>query len=202
MKVRVFSVGVGGILGFVLLLVGWQVLGGGYRYQGSLIDPPVPATDFTLTDQNGGSFKLSEQRGRAVLIFFGYTNCPDVCPVTLSNFMRIKEALGDQAQRVRFVFITVDPERDTRERLQQHLSNYDPEFIGLTGTRGELEKVWQSYGVYQARHDEGSAAGYVVDHTSRTYLIDPHGNWLLTYPFEMDRQAIVDDLDYLLKLTR
>ncbi len=199
MKSRLFSAGFGGVLGFVLLLVGWQFFSGGYRLQGSLIEPPVPAADFVLTDQNGAPFQLSEQKGNLVLIFFGYTNCPDVCPVTLTDFKRINEELGDQASRVRFVFVTVDPERDTAERLKSLLERYDPQIVGLTSSRSELEKVWKDYGVYQARRDEGSAAGYLVDHTSRIYLIDQEGNWRLTYPFEMDRKAVVEDLKYLLR---
>lgn len=198
MKSRFFSLGVGVVLGLVAVLVGWQIITGGYTFQGSLIDPPVRAADFTLKDQHGTPFTLSEQTGQVVLIFFGYTNCPDVCPATLSDFMYVKRELGDQAGRVKFVFITVDPERDTAERLAQHLAGYDAVFTGLSGNRTELETVWTDYGVYQARRDEGSAAGYLVDHTSRIYLIDPDGNWRLTYPFEMDRQAIVDDIKHIL----
>jgi protein SCO1/2 len=106
------------------------------------------------------------------LIFFGYTHCPDVCPVTLTKYKQIKDQLGDQADGVRFVFITVDPERDTPEILGKHVANYDPGFIALTGSRAELEPVWKNYGVYQARSETESAAGYLVDHTTRIYAID------------------------------
>jgi protein SCO1/2 len=193
-------VGLGVVIGLALVLVGWRAMIAAYTYQGTLIDPPVPATDFTLTDQNGGAFRLSDQRGKTILIFFGYTHCPDVCPVTLSNFKRIKELLGNQAQQVEFVFITVDPERDTPAVLRQHLANFDPAIIGLTGTQVELEKVWKAYGVYRARVDSGSAAGYLIDHTAITYLIDAQGNWRLTYPFGMDVEKIAADLVHLIRL--
>lgn len=191
--------GLGVVIGLALMLVSWQVLEGNYTYQGSLIDPPIPAADFTLTDQHGETFRLSDQRGKVVLIFFGYTHCPDVCPVTLSEYRQVKRQLGDQAEDIVFVFITVDPERDTPERLLAHLANFDPEFIGLTGEPADLERVWDAYGVYQEKVDTGSAGGYLVDHTARTYAIDRQGNWRLTYPFGMEVEKQVADVRHLLR---
>lgn len=198
MKNKYFLLGVGVLLGVALILTGWQFIQRPYTFRGSLIDPPVPAADFELTDQNGQAFRLSDQKGQIVLLFFGYTHCPDVCPVTLSHFKQIKTDLGDRADQVRFVFITVDPERDTADQLSQYLPNFDPEISGLTGSRQSLESVWKSYGVYQARQEVGSAAGYLVDHTARTYLIDQQGNWRLTYPFEMSKDDILQDILHLL----
>jgi protein SCO1/2 len=195
----------------VLLLFGFAVLIGlsvtvsagilarPYTFQGSLIDPPVKAADFTLVDQNGQPFKLSDQKGKVVLIFFGYTHCPDVCPVTLTRYKQMRDELGDQAGQVHFVFITVDPERDNVENLHEFLGNYDPAIIGLTGSRAELEPVWKSYGVYEGKVQMESAGDYLVDHTARVYAIDAQGNWRLTYPFEMDTPAILDDVRHLLE---
>ena len=177
----------------------WFFMDQSYTYQGVLIDPPAQATDFSLKDQYGNTFRLSEQRGEVVLIFFGYTNCPDVCPVTLSEFKRIKADLGDQADRVRFVFITVDPERDTQERMQTYMNNFDSTFIGLSGERTELEPIWKAYGVYQDRQDLGSAAGYLVDHSAIIYVIDQQGRWRLDYTFGMEVEKITKDLQYLLR---
>lgn len=190
--------GVGVALGALIILVGWQMVNRPYTYRGSLIDPPVEAADFELVDQHKESFRLSEQKGKVVLVFFGYTNCPDVCPVTLSDYIQLKRNLGEDADKVEFVFITVDPERDTPERLAAYISNFDSDFTALSGTRTELEPVWQSYGVYQEKQDVGSAAGYLVNHTARTYAIDKNGNWRLTYPFEMDRGVILDDVRHLI----
>jgi protein SCO1/2 len=186
------------LLGVALMITGWQYIRLPYTFRGSLIDPPVPAADFELTDQNGQIFRLSEQKGQIVLLFFGYTHCPDVCPLTLSDFKQIKSDLRDQADRVRFVFVTVDPDRDTIEVLGKYMLNFDPDFIGLTADRAILEGVWKDYGVYQAKQEVGSAAGYLVDHTARTYLIDQQGNWRLTYPFEMEYADISKDILYLL----
>jgi len=190
--------GIGVVLGLALVLVGWYVMDQNYTYQGVLIDPPARAADFELTDQHGQPFRLSDQKGKIVLIFFGYTNCPDVCPVTLSEFRQIKEQLRDQADQVEFVYITVDPERDTVERLGQYMTNFDPEFYGLTGEMNDLEEVWTSYGVYRAKQEMGSAAGYLMDHTARTYLIDQQSNWHLNYPFGMEVEKIVADIRHLL----
>jgi protein SCO1/2 len=179
-------------------IVGFQIFGKSYEFQGSLIDPPFPAADFALTDQHGETFILSDHGGEVVLIFFGYTNCPDVCPVTLSEFRQVKAQLGEKADRVQFVYITVDPARDTVERIGEHLENFDPTFVGLTGDLSDLEPVWKAYGVYAAKVDTGSVAGYLVDHTARVYAIDVNGNLRLTYPFETDSDAIADDVFFLL----
>jgi protein SCO1/2 len=196
---RYILFGIGGILGVVFLLVGWQFTSRPYTYQGSLIEPPIKAPEIALIDQDGQPFRLSDHLGKVVLVFYGYTNCPDVCPLTLSDFKLIKADLGEKANQVTFVFVTVDPERDTQDRLKAYLSNFDTTFTGLTGSRPALESVWKTYGVYQAKQETGSAAGYLVDHTARTYAIDKKGNLRLTYPFEMERQAMLDDVRQLIK---
>jgi protein SCO1/2 len=168
-----------------------------YTYQVSLIDPPVAAPLFELMDVDGSQVQLSDLDGQVVIMFFGYTSCPDVCPVTLSDFLQIRSRLGSKAENVSFVFVTVDPERDTPERMKKYLINFDPEIIGLTGTRAELESVWSSYGVYEAKLDTGSEGNYLVDHSSRIYIIDPDGNLLLTYLFGTENKVIAEDVRHL-----
>lgn len=197
-KSKYGMIGFGVVIGLLIALVAWQVLAQEYTYQGSLIDPPVKAGGFELLDQNGDLYKLSDQRGKVALIFFGYTHCPDVCPVTLSEFKQIKRQLGEQASGVEFIFITVDHERDTQEKLAQYLANFDPDFVGLTGEQSDLEAVYQNYGVYRAKQQTGSAAGYLVDHTARVFAIDKDGNWRLTYPFGMEVEKIYQDVRHLL----
>src|SRR3989337_3492295 len=131
-------------------------------FQGSVIDPPVQAIDFTLPDQNGKDFRLSDQKGKVVLLFFGYTNCPDECPVTLADFVKIKAKLGNKADQVKFVLVTTDPERDTAVRMQEYLKNFDPTFVGLVGESADLEPVWEAYGVYRAEVEVGSANESIV----------------------------------------
>lgn len=170
------------------------------EFRGTLLDPPLPVPDFTLTDQHGQPFRLSDQRGQVVLLFFGYTFCPDVCPVTLGIWKRVHEALGEDGQQVRFVFITVDPERDTPERLRQHLAIFDPSFVGLTGTPDELQPVYQTFGVYVEKEDAGgSAAGYLVNHTASAFVVDRAGQWRLRHAYETPAEDIVHDIVQLLE---
>jgi protein SCO1/2 len=178
----------------VFLLLGPQRA---YTFQGSLIEPAVAAPPFELTDMDGQPFQLSDLDDQVVVMFFGYTGCPDVCPVTLTEFLQIRSKLGEAAADVSFVFVTVDPERDTPERMRKYLTNFDPEIIGLTGERSELEPVWADYGVYQAKAEGGSEANYLVDHSSRVYVIDADGNLRLTYLFGTENQLIAEDVRHL-----
>lgn len=191
-------IGLGTLLG--LLLIGAYALTRPYTMRGSQIEPPIPAADFTLTGADGQPFRLSDQRGKITLLFFGYTTCPDVCPATLSEMKQIRQRLNpQQADQISVVFITVDPERDTPERLGQYVSNFDPTFAGLTGSEAELAEVWKSYGVYREIREEETAVGYLVDHTARVYVVDQSGSLVLTYPFGTPEDDILMDLRYLLK---
>lgn len=170
-----------------------------HTFQGSYIEEPVPAPDFTLTNRTGGSYQLSDQKGKIVLLFFGYTHCPDVCPVTLSDFGKIKDKLASNSDQVEFVFITTDPQRDTPEQLNRYLTNFDPDIQGLTGQEQDLEKVWDEYGVYREIASQRGMDDYLVDHTSRVYLVDQSGNLRLTYTFGTESEAIAGDIAYLLR---
>jgi len=163
-------------------------------------EPYPPAPEIELTRDNGTSFRLSEMRGNAVLLFFGYTSCPDVCPTTMAELKQALEKLGEaDAKRVQVLFITVDPERDTPERVQEYVDHFNSDFIGLSGTETELAGVWQDYGVFREIVDGTSAAGYLVNHTARVTLIDRDGNLRLSYAFDTPVESIVHDLKLLLK---
>jgi len=142
-----------------------------------LLAPRGPlAPDFTLTDQSGRAFRLSDLRGHAVALFFGYTHCPDVCPTTLAALARAKRKLGAAGARFDVVFVTVDPQRDTTTVVGKYVRLFDPSFIGLTGTAAQLAPVYDAYKVYhQALPAQGSAAGYLVAHSLTVDFIDPHG---------------------------
>jgi protein SCO1/2 len=168
--------------------------------RGSEITPAQPAPEINLKDQNGRPFQLSALRGKVVLLYFGYTSCPDVCPTTLADLRQVRSMLGDKGQDVQVVFITVDPDRDTPDRLQSYVSAFDPSFLGLGGSLSDLEPVYQSYGVYREIDKSGdSAGGYSVTHTARVYLIDPQGNLRLTYSFGTLPEDIAHDIRVLLK---
>ncbi len=189
------------LLGLVLVVLGVAGCGrSAPSFRGTELNPPPPAPDFTLTDQHGNSFRLSDQQGQVVLLFFGYTHCPDVCPTTLARWKQVHDALGDDAERVRFVFITVDPERDTPERLQQHLAVFSPDFIGLTGTPDKLEPVYTAYSIYHEKAEApASAVGYLVNHSSSVLVVDPQGRWRLAYSFGTVPEDIVHDVRELLR---
>lgn len=181
-----------------LLTVFWQKSAAGLR--GAVYDPPLPAADFSLIQADGKPFRLSEQRGKIVLLFFGYTSCPDVCPTTLAELSQAMQKLGEQERaRVVVVFISVDPERDTPERAQEYAQRFFPSFLGLSGTEAELQPIWSAYGVYREVQPTGSAAGYLIAHSARVYLIDPRGNLRLTFPFGTPPEDIAYDLKILLR---
>ncbi|MCC6298243.1 MAG: SCO family protein [Anaerolineales bacterium] len=162
--------------------------------------PFPPAADFTLTRENGEPFWLSAQRGNLVLLFFGYTSCPDVCPTTLAELnLALQKLKPDDAAQITVVFVTVDPERDTPERVQEYVNNFNASFIGLSGTEAELAQVWNGYGVFRQVVDNSSAAGYLVDHTARVTLIDRDGNMRISFPYDAPVEDIVHDLKLMLR---
>lgn len=187
-----------GVAAGLAILVGFRFFSP-YQPRGAVIENPQPAPEISLMDANGSRFQISQQRGQLVYLFFGYTNCPDVCPTTLSEMKQLRARLGTQADQVRFVFITVDPERDTPERLRVYLSAFDPQIVGLTGGLEELQPVWQAYGIGQEIQGEKSSAGYLVAHSSRTYVIDRQGRLRASYAFGTPLEDIESDLRYLLK---
>jgi protein SCO1 len=180
---------------FILSLRIW-----GHTYAGTLIDPPRSMKDFSLTDQHGQPFRLSDERSRLSLIYFGYTFCPDVCPMTLANMTRVKQILRSKANDITFVMITVDPERDTPKVLGRKLAVFDPTFIGLTGDKTTLQRVWNDFGVYVEREDtKGSAAGYLMAHSASLYLVDQQRRLRLVFPFGATPAAIASDINYILR---
>ena len=129
--------------------------------------------DFALVDQHGASFELQSLRGQAAMLFFGYTYCPDICPVTLSKMGRVYQLLGEDQQELTTLFITVDPKRDTQEKLAEYLDYFAIDAIGLRGDKEEIDQVVRQYGAHYSLGEEQAA--YLVDHSTYTYLIDQQG---------------------------
>lgn len=165
----------------------------------SYAEPFPPAPEIALAKADGGIFRLSEQRGRIVLLFFGYTSCPDVCPTTLAEMKQVMDALRGDSQYVQVVFVSVDPERDTPEKIQAYANHFHPSFIGLSGAEAELEPVWQAYSIFREVVQSDSAMGVIVNHTARTYLVDSQGNLRLSYAYGTPVEDIVHDIKLLLK---
>lgn len=134
-----------------------------------------PSGDFTLTDYNRKIFHLRECRGKAVLLFFGYTSCPGICPMTLSKLARTRTLLGAAGQKVVTVFVTVDPEHDTTARLKEYLGHFDINAVGLTGTKTQIDDAVHAYHAYYQKMPIRNALGYTINHTTIVYLIDKDG---------------------------
>ena len=151
--------------------------------------------DFVLTDHNGQRFELSSLRGKAVLIFFGYTSCPDVCPTTLSKLSAVYKDLGKDAKRVKTLYITVDPDRDTPAVLKADLGYFDLDALGLTGSKPEIDKVVALYGAsYEIIPTPQSVEKYTVAHSTTLYALDSAGRTRMVFAYEASVDEIVKGL--------
>jgi protein SCO1/2 len=201
MKSKLMLAGIGVMVGLAALAVAMFIVSAQqYAMHGSVIEPAVPAPALVLKATNGNTFDLAQQHGKLLLVFFGYTSCPDVCPATLAQLRQVVTQLGTQAGEVQVVFVTVDPDRDTLETMQRYISAFTPAFTGLTGTEDQLDPVWTAYGVYhKIRPNSTHPENYTVDHSTFVYLIDPKGRLRLTYPIGTNVDDMVQDIKHLLK---
>ena len=157
------------------------------------------APEFSLTDHNGNKVKMSDFKGKAVLLFFGYTQCPDICPVTMATLKTVTDTLGEESGRVQVLFITIDPERDDQEKLKGYVPYFSESFIGLTGTPEEIDKVADDYNAFYVKEEVDSESGYLMGHTSSVYLVNPKGKFVLRYPQNrMDPARIAEDIKNIL----
>lgn len=157
------------------------------------------AKDFSLTDQNGQLRSLKDFRGKVVILFFGYTQCPDVCPTTMAELAEVKKALGKDGDKLQVLFVTVDPERDTPQVLKGYMTNFDPSFLALRPTPDRLAEVAKDYKVYYKKVDGKTPTSYTMDHSAGSYVYDPQGNLRLYYRYGSGTQALVSDIELLLK---
>lgn len=201
MNLRTFLIGTGLVLvGVAALFLGVQLYERGQTFRGSAIEPSPPAHDIDLQQADGANFHLEEQKGKVVVLFFGYANCPDFCPTTLAEFNNIHSNLKpDEVDQVEFVFVTIDPQRDTPEAIQKFVSSFDESFIGLSGTEEELQPIWDGYFVYREKQEVGSEAGYLMAHTTRIYVVDKQGRLRLTFPYGMAVEDMTRDVRRLLE---
>jgi len=198
---KTLSVGLGIFLVVAVAAVITFLFGRNDTFRGTSYDEPYPvASDFSLTRANGETFRLSDQHGKVTLLFFGYTSCPDVCPTTMAELKQVLDRLSpNNLKQVQVVFVTVDPKRDTPERVQEYVDNFNTAFIGLSGSEEELAKVWNAYGIYRLEVPGASAAGYSVDHTARITMIDKNGNMRVSYGFDTAVDDLVHDVQLLIK---
>ena len=160
-------------------------------------DPPRLAPDFTLAGSNGTEFRLSSHRGKVILLSFGFTSCPEVCPTTLAVLAQARRMLGPQARELQIVYVTVDPQRDDAQRMRSYLAAFDPTFLGGTGSEEALAAVRKDYGILATRKPLGSS--YTVAHSSFTYLIDRQGRLRGLMPYGRTPEDYAHDVRILLK---
>lgn len=158
-----------------------------------------PANDFALTDQDGKPFRLSQLRGKIVLLFFGYTHCPDACPTTMAKLSRVYKLLGDDAKKVVTLFASVDPDRDTPSVLKSYLAYFHMNSIGLTGTKEEIDAVVKQYGAKYEIEQSDSAAGYHINHSTYLYLLNQKGQLAKTFNYSDGTQVIVDGVRQVIR---
>ncbi|MBE2272257.1 MAG: SCO family protein [Anaerolinea sp.] len=160
-------------------------------YLGDVVDPPVRVQDFTLPSSTGEPMSFSDLNGQWRVLFIGYMHCPDFCPTTLAEYRRVKALLSDAAEQVTFVYLSVDGARDTPEMLRTYLDNFDPAFVGFAGDDETLARIQPDYGFYYRRNlTTGSQMLYTIDHSTRSYLIDPDGLLRTTFTYQTEPQTM------------
>ena len=156
------------------------------------------ARDFQLTDHTGKPRTLADFKGRAVLVFFGYTQCPDVCPTTMAEMAAVMQQLGKDADRLQVLFVTLDPQRDTQALLAKYVPAFDARFLGMRGDTAATEKVAKEFKVFYQKVPGKDPANYTIDHTAGSYVFDPQGRIRLFVRNDQGPAPIVHDIRLLL----
>ena len=149
---------------------------------------------FDLVNQDGKTVTQEDFAGKFLLVYFGYTYCPDMCPTGLQSMSRALDILKDEAKQIQPLFITIDPSRDTPAKMKEYVASFNPQIVGLTGEADEIDKVAKEYQVYYKRGENVDGKDYVMDHSSLIYLMAPDGSFIATYPEEVDPATLVDAL--------
>ena len=170
-----------------------------HTFHGTVIQSPSPSFNFKLSGANG-DVSLNDYRGKLVLIYFGYTFCPDICPATLANVGQALRSLSEkQANDIQLILISLDPGRDTPEKLAEYMNHFYPTFIGITGSDEQLAEVTSLYGIFYQKSPGKTAETYLIDHTATLLVIDREGYLKLVFPFGVTVDEIADDLKYMLR---
>jgi protein SCO1 len=168
------------------------------KLHGELIQPPQPVSDFTLQSSNG-PVSLSSFKDKVVVLYFGYTSCPDLCPITLAALNQAVQALGNKAGEVQVIFISVDWQRDNPEKMAQYTEHFNPNFIGLAGTQTQIDAVTNDFGIFYLLNLPDENGSYSVDHTASTRVLDRQGRLTLIWPYDIQPADITSDLRVLLR---
>lgn len=158
------------------------------------------ARTLSLTDQNGQPRTLADFKGKVTVVFFGFTQCPDVCPTTMAELAQVKAALGKDGDRVQGVFVTVDPDRDSAEVLKSYMTGFDPSFVALRGTPEQIAATAKEFKVFYAKVPGKAEGSYSVDHTAGSYVFDAQGRVRLFIRYGSGAEALTADLKTLLAM--
>lgn len=156
------------------------------------------AKELSLPDQNGTTRSLKDFAGKVVVVFFGYTQCPDFCPTTLAELAQVKQSLGADGDRLQVVFVTVDPERDTPELLKAYVGNFDPSFVAMRGTLEQTAAVAKDFKIYYKKVEGKTAGSYTMDHSAGSYLFDPKGRLRVYSRYGSGPEVVAADIKTLL----
>jgi protein SCO1/2 len=156
------------------------------------------ATGFSLTDHNGQPRTLADFKGKAVVLFFGFTQCPDVCPTSMSELAEAKRLLGADGERLQGLFVSIDPERDTPEVMKQYMASFDPSFLALYAAPDKLPELAKSYKIYYKKVEGPTPTSYTMDHSAGSYVYDPQGRIRLYHRYGTGAAALAEDLKKLL----
>ena len=157
------------------------------------------AKDLAMTDHHGNARRVSDFKGKVVVVFFGYTQCPDVCPASMAELAEVKKALGADGDKLQGIFVTVDPERDTPAVLKGYMENFDPSFIALYTTPEKLAEVAKDFKMYYKRVEGKTPTSYTMDHSAGSYIYDTKGNLRLFTRYGSGAKVITSDIKQLLK---
>ena len=171
------------------------------KFQGSDVTGVGFGHDFKLVDHNGKPRTLADFRGKVVVMFFGYTRCPDVCPTTMSELAAVMQQLGADAARVQVLFVTVDPERDTAELLSQYVPAFNPTFLGLRGDAQATADVAKEFRILYQKQPGPTPGSYTMDHSAGTFLFDPQGRLRVYMSYGQGPNAFAHDIAELLKVS-
>jgi protein SCO1/2 len=172
------------------------------QLMGSVISPPRLIGDFSMPTTTGEDFVFSDQQGKILMVYFGYMTCPDVCPTTMADMLRAYREIGEPREAVRILFITIDPERDTMDRMATYVNAFHEDFIGLRPDSQEtLDKVMRDFGAIAQRREVDSALGYLWDHSATVFLVAPDGRLVSELPYGVPYTEIANDLQVILDNT-
>ncbi len=186
------------LCGFALVAALAACDAGSQRFNSVDVTGAEFAREFSLTDHAGARRTLADYRGKLVVVFFGFTQCPDVCPTTLSDMAEVKKRLGKDGDAVQVIFITVDPERDTPQLLAQYVPGFDPTFVGLRGSPEETAAVAKEFKVFYQKVPGRTETSYTIDHTAGSYVFDRDGRIRLFVRHATDVDSLVADLKRLI----